>query len=311
MIAVQINSYGDVEVLEINSNAPKPITEKGKVLIKNYAASVNPVDWKISKGFFQSMIPLNFPATLGGDFAGVVEEVGEDVLEYKKGDEVYGQAIILGGGSGSFAEFVSAKISQIALKPKNISFIEAGALPLAGVSAVQALEDAIKLQNGQKILIHGGAGGIGSFAIQIAKALGAYVAVTVSTHDIDFVKQLGADLVIDYKTQNFVEVLKDCDAVYDTIGGETGEKSFGVLKKGGIIVSMLGQLNPELAKKYGATSIGQNTQTTTSRLQRLSELVESGKVKVPVAKIFTLNQIKEAFSYQEKNHPQGKVVVEI
>lgn len=180
MKAAQINKFGGSEVVEINKNAPKPVVSPGRLLVEVYAAGVNPIDWKIREGH----IPLKFPATLGGDFSGVVAEVGEGVLGFKKGFEVYGYASILGAGSGSFAEFVSADAKVMALKPKNITHVEAGALPLTGVSAWQALVDHIGLSRGKKILIHGGAGGIGSMAIQLAKHLGAYVATTVSAKDI-------------------------------------------------------------------------------------------------------------------------------
>src|SRR3972149_2414019 len=174
MKAAQINKYGGSEVVEINKTAPKPAASRGKLLVEVYAAGVNPIDWKIREGY----IPLKFPATLGGDFSGVVADVGEGVSGFKKGDEVYGYASILGGGSGSFAEFVSADAKVMALKPKNITHVEAGALPLTGVSAWQALVDHISLSRGKKILIHGGAGGIGTIAIQLARHLGAYVATT-------------------------------------------------------------------------------------------------------------------------------------
>jgi len=311
MKTIQFNSYGSSEVLEIIENAQKPTLKPGQVLIKNKAASVNAIDWKVRAGYLQKMAPVTFPATIGGDFSGVVVEVNGIDTGFKIGDEVYGQAIILNGGSGSMAEFVSANSNNTALKPKSVSFNEAGALPLAGVSAVQALEEHIKLQKGQKILIHGGAGGIGHMAIQYAKALGAWVATTVSEKDIDFVKKLGADEVIDYKTQKFEEVLKDYDTVFDTVGGETTEKSFSVLKKGGIMVSMVGQPKPELAQTYGVSAFGQMTKTDAVSLIKLAQLVDSGKIKVHIDKIFPLVQTKEAFKYQEEMHPRGKVVVTI
>lgn len=311
MKAVQISQYGGNEVLEINENVSKPTPSKNQVLVEVYAASINPVDWKIREGYLKGMAPLEFPIVLGGDFAGRVIELGEAVSDFKKGDEAYGSAIVLNGGSGSFAEFLVANTSNTARKPTSVNFEEASALPLVGASAIQALEDHIKLKSKQKILIHGGAGGIGHIAIQLAKAIGAYVATTVSTPDIEFVKQLTADLVIDYKSQNFEDVVKDFDAVYDTVGGSVTEKSFIVLKKGGILVSMLGLPNQELAEKYGVTPIGQNTQTNTKHLKRVAELVYSGKIKVNVDKVFSLEQAKEAFVYQEEVRPRGKVVLHI
>lgn len=309
MKAAQINKYGGSEVIEISKNAAKPTLSAGKVLVEVHAAGVNPVDWKIREGYLQQMAPLKFPATLGGDFSGVIVEGGADT-GLKKGDEVYGQASVLGSGSGSFAEFASADMKLIAKKPK-ISHVEAAALPLASVSAWQALVEHIKLKKGQKILIHGGAGGIGTFAIQIAKHLRAQVATTVIVDDKKYVKELGADAVIDYKNQKFEEIINDYDAVFDIVGGETYKKSFTVLKKGGIIVSMLEQPDAELMKKYGVTAISQYTQVNSERLSKLTELVDRGIIKVHVDKTFPLEQAAEALAHLQNRHPRGKVVLTI
>lgn len=311
MRAVQIRAYGGVDVLEINENAPKPSLKQGQVLVEVYAASINPVDWKFRAGYLQKMAPVSLPATLGGDFAGRVVGVSGDSQQFNVGDEVYGQAIILNGGSGSFAEFVAANGANTALKPKKATFEEAGALPLAGVSALQALEDHIKVQRGQKILIHGGAGGIGHMAVQLAKAFGGYVATTVNTTDVDFAKELGADEVIDYKTQSFEKLLKQYDAVFDTVGGDVTDKSFLVLKREGILVSMTGQPNQKLAEQYAVTAIGQGTSTDSSHLTHLAKLAEAGKINVHVDTVYPLEKVKEAFMYQEEGHPRGKVVLKI
>lgn len=309
MKAVQINCYGDSGVLEVNEHAPKPSAAKGQVLVEVHAASINPIDWKIRSGYLKEMAPLQFPATLGGDFAGIVIEVGEGVSAFKVGNHVYGQAILLNGGSGSFAQFVAANAANTARKPTSVNFVQAAALPLAGVSAVQALEEHIKLQKGQKILIHGGAGGIGHLALQLAKSLGGYVAVTMSGKDAKFVKSLGANEGIDYGSEAFEKKLEGFDAVFDTVGGEVTNRSFTVLKKGGVLVSMLGQPNPELAKKYEVTAIGQNTRVNAQNLKRLTELADGGKIKVHVDKVLPLEKAREAFDYQEKGYPQGKVVL--
>ncbi len=311
MKAAQINKYGGIEVVEINKNAQRPPTAKGKILVEVRAAGVNPVDWKIREGHFQQMAPLKFPVTLGGDFSGVVLEVGEGISGFKRGDEVYGSAIILGGGSGSFAEFALANAKAVAIKPKKVNHIEAAALPLAGVSALQALLDHMDLKKGQKILIHGGAGGIGTFAIQIAGYIGAFTATTVSKSDIQHAKDLGADEVIDYKNQAFEEMLKDFDAVFDTVGGQTYERSFKTLKRGGIIVSMLEQPHKGLMDQYGVKTIGQFTQITSDRLSKLAELVDKGVIKLHVDKTFQIDQAGEALGYLQTGHPQGKVVVEV
>lgn len=311
MKAVQINSYGGVDVLKVNNDVSKPVAGEGQVLVEVYAASINPFDWKLREGYAKEYIQLQFPATMGGDFAGVVVGLGEGVASFKVGDKVYGQAAVFGGGTGAFAQFLAASVGKIAFKPKNIDFLQAASLPLVGVSALQALETHIKLKNGQKVLIHGGAGGIGTIAIQLAKALGAYVATTVSTDDMAYAQSLGVDQVVDYRSQPFEDVLKEFDAVFDTVGGETTDKSFKVLKKDGIIVSMAGAPSAELAKKYGVLAIGQNTEGNRERLSRLSELVASGKIKPQVDRVFPIDEAKEAFRHLEEGHPRGKVVLKI
>jgi alcohol dehydrogenase len=249
--SAQINRYGGSEVIEINQNTSEPTLSSGKVLVSINSAGVNPADWKIREGAFQQMIDLQFPFTLGMDFSGVIKQVGEGVSsDFKQGDEVYGQAGVINGGSGAFSEMALAKTESIANKPKRLSHVEAAALPLVGVSAWLALIENIGSSKGQRILIHGGAGGIGSIAIQLAKYLGAFVATTVSANDKVFVQELGADHVIDYMRQNFEDLLHDYDSVFDTVGGETYKRSFKVLKKGGIIISMLDQPNSELMNQY-------------------------------------------------------------
>lgn len=287
MKAVQINKYGSSEVLEIN-DISVPIPSENQSLVKVKAVSVNPFDIKLVSGMMQQMIPLTFPFNVGGDFSGVIEKTGE---------EVFGTATSLGAGSGSFAEYLVVNKDKFSLKPTNLSFEEASALPLAGVSAYQAIIDEINLKSGQKILIHGGAGGIGHMAIQIAKSLGAFVATTVSTKDIDFVKGLGTDLAIDYKTQKFEEISKDYDAIFDTVAGETLVKSLGLAK---VIVSMIGQ---------GEGVITQRTDINSDRLQKLAKLVEDGKLK-PKINVFEFEKIKEAWGVMG-NHLQGKIVVRL
>src|SRR4249919_972167 len=234
MKSVQISEYGSSDVIKIDENSPLPSPSTGKIQAKIIAAGVNPVDWKIREGHFREMMPLQFPATIGIDFSGVVEQIGEvnsiALVDFKQADEVYGQASISSGGSGAFAEFALANNDSIAHKPKSLSHLEAAGLPLVGVSAWQALVENIGLSKNQKILIHGGAGGIGSVAIQLAKHLGAYVATTVKSEDNEFVQQLGEDEIVDYTTQSFEDILQDYDAALDTVGGETYRKSFKVLK---------------------------------------------------------------------------------
>jgi NADPH:quinone reductase-like Zn-dependent oxidoreductase len=313
MKAAQIKGYGSSdEVIEINKDAPAPNDPSaGKVLVKIKAAGINPVDWKIREGYMQQMIPLQFPSSLGADFSGVIEKVGQGVSEFRQGDEVYGQASMLSGGSGAFAEMALANADTIAHKPKSLSHPEAAGLPLVGVSAWLALVETISLQKSQKILIHGGAGGIGSVAIQLAKHLGAYVATTVSTNDKQFAKEVGADEIIDYKTQTFEELIGDYDAAFDTVGGETYSSSFKVLKRGGIIVSMLEQPNQELMTQFGVKAIFQFTQINRDRLTKLAQWVDQNNIRVNVDKTFPLEEAGRALDYQRDVHPRGKVVLAI
>lgn len=309
MKAVQIKKYGDSSVIEIGTNASEPSAKNGQVLVKVHAASINPFDVKIRSGIYQKSMPLELPYTPGGDFSGTVIKLGEGVTEFKVGDEVFGSALVLNGGSGAFAQMASSNVKNTAHKPKNVRFIEAASLPLVGSSAIQALMEHIKLKKGQKILIHGGAGGIGSIAIQLAKHIGAYVATTVSPDDMEFVKSLEADQVINYQTEKFEEELMDFDAVFDTVGGETDDRSFKVLKKGAILVSMVGAPKEELAKKYGVEAIGQSTHTNREHLTELAQLVDQGVIKPQVDKVFPLEQVRGAFDYLEKGSPRGKIVL--
>lgn len=300
MKAIQIDAYGGSEVFTIRENVPTPESKEHQLLVEVKAASINPFDIALISGIFKDQMPLAFPVTVGGNFAGIVVQTGE---------EVYGNALVLTGGSGAFAKMATVSPGSIAKKPTTIVFAEAAALPLVGASAVQALEEHMHLKKDQKILIHGGAGGIGHIAIQLAKVHGAYVVTTVRTECREFALSLGADEVINYTREDFSLKCKDFDAVFDTAGGDVAAKSFPVLKKGGILVSMTGQPDQTLAKKYEVTAIGQATKTDTAHLDRVRELVDNGKIKVQVDKTFTLDQAKEAWEYQKSGHPKGKVVV--
>ena len=312
MKSIQISKYGGSDVVDINNEVSIPKMSAGKVLVEVKASGVNPVDWKIREGYFQQMVPLQFPATLGTDFSGVIKELGQNVsTNFNIGDEVYGQASLLSGGSGSFAELALTNINSIAVKPKTLNHIDASSLPLVGASTWQGLVDNIGLSKNQKILIHGGAGGIGTIAIQLAKHLGAYVGTTVKSVDKEFVQQLGADEIIDYTTQNFDDILHDYDAAFDTVGGETYKKSFKVLKNNGTIVSMLEQPDSNLMNQYGVKAIFQFTETTSERLTKLAQWIDQNNVKVNVEKTFPLSETAKALDYQKDNHPRGKVVITI
>jgi alcohol dehydrogenase len=317
MKSAQIKGYGDSEVLEINPNAPSlNDPSESMVLVTVKAAGVNPSDWKLREGFFKEMAPLRFPATLGMDFSGVIEKVGEGVSsstpDLKQGDEVYGQAGVMAGGSGAFAEMALTNADKIAHKPKTLTHEQAAGLPLVGVSAWQAVVEIMGFSKGKRILIHGGAGGIGSISIQLAKHLGAYVATTVSTNDVQFVKdELGADEAIDYKTQTFENVLPhDFDAVFDTVGGETYTRSFKVLKRGdGVLVSMLEQPVQEIMDQFGVKALFLFSQANRERLTKLAEWVDQNNIRVNVERTFPLYEARAALDYQRDVHPRGKIVL--
>jgi NADPH:quinone reductase-like Zn-dependent oxidoreductase len=310
MKAVMYSKYGAIDVLDVVANAEKPVIGDGQVLVEVEAASINPVDYKVRLGYMKDFVPVKFPATIGGDFAGTVKETFGGNSVFAKGDKVFGQAIVLNGGSGTFAEFVAANVANAAHAPKKIDFRKAAALPLVGASAIQAIEDIIKLQKGQKILIVGGSGGIGSVAIQLAESIGAHVTTMVSERNVTFVKELGAEAVVDSQKE-LDGTLKDFDAVLDLVGGDATAMALKTLKKGGILVTLAGRPDEALATQLGVRAISQMTATVTKYLDRLAQLVDNGIIKIHIDKVFTLDQARDAFMHAERNHPRGKVVVSI
>jgi NADPH:quinone reductase-like Zn-dependent oxidoreductase len=311
MKAARIDRYGGPEVIAVIPNADRPPLGKGQLLVEVWAASLNPIDSILRSGHVQKRMALRFPATLGGDFAGLVAEIGPGVSGFAYDDEVYGQANIPLGGSGTLAELVAAPAAMTARKPKTIDFETAASLPLVGASAIQAITEHLNVRPGQRILIHGGAGGIGSIAVQLAKHLGAYVIATAFTEDVGFVNRLGADEVIDTKKHDFEAAVGDVDGVLDTVGGEVATKSYAVLKRGGVLVSMTAQPDDARMKETGVKAIGQFTQPTAERLTRLATLVDEGVVTPHIARVFSLNQVAEAFRFRETGKPTGKVVVAV
>lgn len=305
MKAAQYSEFGDAEAIKI-VEIDKPTPGDNQILVEVKAAAINPFDYKVRSGAYGDM-GLALPVTIGGDFSGVVAEAAGD---YKEGDEVFGSALVLGGASGSVAEFATVNTTSVSVKPKNVSFEEAAALVLTGTSAVQAL-DQLDLGEGKKILIHGGAGGIGSAAIQYAKHLGAYVATTAKAGDKDFVVKLGADEAVDYENQKFENVLSGFDVVFDTVGGETFKSSFRILKKGGTIISMVEQPDEGLGAEYDVKTLYQFTQVNTESLAKLGGLIEQGVIKPQVDRSYPFDQTVAAFKHLEEGHPQGKIVITI
>jgi len=329
MKAAYISRYGNIDDIQFDEQ-PKPSLTEDAVLVKVHAASINPLDLRVLEGEFKAILPVKFPFILGNDFAGTVVEVGSKVTQFKAGDEVYAKTDL----NGAFAEYTVVQQSSLALKPQNISMEQAAALPLVALTSWQALVEIAKVKAGQKVLIHADSGGVGSIAIQLAKSLGATVATTTSAKNSGWVKELGADIIIDYKTMNFEQELKDYDVVLDTQGGKTLEKSLHVLKRGGRLISISGPpdhafaeaINPNWflkcvipmlswsirhkAKKRGITYTFLFMQPNGQQLSKITELLEAGKIKPVVDQTYDFIQIKEALQYVNTGRAKGKVVLQ-
>jgi NADPH:quinone reductase-like Zn-dependent oxidoreductase len=310
MRAAQIASYGHADAVVINEVAV-PSPGPGQVLVEVHASSINPVDTWIREGKRQDRYPLQLPITLGYDVAGVVKQLGEGVTSLNAGDEVYGQAAATTGGSGAFAEYALARATRLARMPRNLGFGEAASLPLVGVSALQGVVEHMKVQPGQKVLVHGGGGGIGSVAIQIAKNVGARVATTATGDDLAFAKQLGADEVIDYRAQRFEDLLSGYDAAFDTVGGDTYRRTFRVLRPGGVLVSMTHPPRTDIPQRDGVTVVDESTRMDTAALEALARLVEAGVVTPHVDRTYPLERVREAFEAKERGGGtvRGKIVI--
>ena len=307
MQAIQISEYGDSSVLEL-ANAPIPTLESNDVLIKVHASSINPVDWKIREGYLASMIPYEFPVTLGWDVAGEITELGADVTGWSVGDQVYSRPDI--GRNGTFAEYVAVQADEIALKPKTLDMNHAAAVPLAALTAWQSLYDFADVKAGERVLIQAGAGGVGSFAIQLAKVRGAHVISTCSTKNVEFLKSLGADEVIDYTKQDFSE-LRDIDVVFDTLGGEELAKSWQTMKEGSRLVSIVEPPSDEEAAKHGVKVGFVFIQPDGAQLKELATLIDDGKVTVAVDSVFPLKDVAAAQDKSATNRAKGKIVIQV
>lgn len=306
MKAVTINEYGDESVLNY-TDVKRPEPKDDEVLIKIYASAVNPVDWKIRNGLGEKY-GLKLPIILGNEFSGTIEEVGADVKKFKRGDEVFGNH---GTYGGCYAEYTIAKEAEIALKPKNLNFENAAAVSVGFLTSWQAILDLAHLESGQTILIHGAAGGVGSMAVQIAKANGARVIGTASGKNEEYVKSLGADQFIDYTKQKFEEAVKDIDVVFDTVGGETQERSFQVLKKGGFLVSANEPPSEEKAKEFGVRVAMDTAHLNAEQLNEASRLIESGQLKTRVGIVLPLTEAKKAQELSKAGHTSGKIVLRV
>lgn len=308
MKAVRIHAYGNEEVLRLE-NIPVPDIAADELLVKIYAASVNPVDWKVREGYLQARNLHKLPLTLGWDFSGVVEKTGKSVTDFQPGDAVFSRPPV--ERDGSYAEFIAVKANQVTLKPHSLTHREAAGIPLAGITAWEALVTTAAIEPGQKILIHAASGGVGTLAVQIAKAKDCYVVGTTSGENVELVKQIGADEVIDYTKQDFSEVLHDMDVVFDTLGGQVQDNSWKVLKKGGMLVSIARPPDQKIALRDGVKAgyifIGPNVPV----LNALSCLIDGGRIKPVIDKVFTLEDIKQAHLYSQSGKAKGKIIIEI
>ncbi|MED3939202.1 NADP-dependent oxidoreductase [Priestia megaterium] len=331
MRAMVIDRYGKVPMHL--AEMPTPEIGEYEVLAEIHAASINPIDFKIRDGKVKLLVKYKMPLILGNDFSGVVAKVGAKVTRFKAGDEIYARP--RKSKIGTFAEYIAIHEDDIALKPKNLNFEEAASIPLVGLTSYQALTDILQLKKGQKILIQAGAGGVGTFAIQLAKLMGATVATTASEAGANLVKSLGADEIINYKTEKFEEILKNYDAVFDTLGGEILEKSFGIIKDGGKLVSVSGLPNARFGKEYGSgffktllfsaashklTGLEKkhNVQYTFlfmkpsgEQLRIIANFIETGKIKPIIDKVFSFKDAQKAMEYAESGRAKGKIILKI
>ena len=308
MKAVVIHEYGDPEVLKYE-DVPRPEPKDDQLLIRVIAAGVNPVDAMIRSGMFDREGTRAFPIILGGDVAGVVEKVGSKITKFKAGDPVF--AYVSLDNSGGYAQYALVTEREAAPKRKSLTYVEAAAVPIAGMTAWQALVDTAKLSAGQTVLIHGGSGGVGSFVIQIAKARGAKVIATASTANQEFLKQLGADVAIDYTKQKFEDVANDVDVVLDSIGRDTLARSYGVVKKGGIIVSLVARPKQDELQKHGIRGTALNVESTSEQLAEIGERIDARKIKVIVSQTFPLSEAMKAQQQVATGHTRGKIVLKI
>ncbi|PYL64986.1 MAG: NADPH:quinone reductase [Verrucomicrobia bacterium] len=308
MKAIVVHEYGGPEVLKYE-DAPRPEPKENEILVKVIAAGVNPVDSAARSQKYARFMNITLPAIPGYDIAGIVERTGTSVTKFKAGDPVY--AYIALDKGGAYAEYAVATEKEAAAKPKSLTYVEAAAVPLVSLTAWQALIDTAKLSPGQTVLIHGGSGGVGSFAIQIAKARGAKAFATASTPNQNLLKQLGADVAIDYTKQKFEDIAKDVDVVLDSVGKDTLVRSYGIVKKGGIIVSIVGRPNQAELDKHGIRGASISVEPNSDELAEITKLIEEKKIKVVVSQTLPLAEAAKAQSQADTRHTRGKIVLKV
>ena len=308
MKAVRIHNYGEPEVLKYE-DAPRPQPANGEVLIRVHATSVNPIDWKVRQGYMKDLWPHKFPLILGWDVSGVVEAIGTGVSRFKKGDEVY--SVPDASRDGAYAEYIVVRESELALKPKPLHHVRAAAVPLAAVTAWQALFDAGQLKRGQRVLIHGGSGGVGHVAVQLAKWKGAHVLATASTKNQELLRDLGVDEPIDYTKQKFEDVARDVDLVLDLIGSKTQERSWSVLKKEGNLLSLVQPPSVEKAKALGVRAAFVAGHPSGAQLAEIAKIIDAGQLAPVIDRILPLSEGRRAHELSKSGHTHGKIVLRV
>jgi len=311
MKAIRIHNYGGPEVLHYE-DAPRPRPQAGEVLVRVHAAGVNPIDWKVREGHMKDFWPHKFPLILGWDLSGVVEELGTGPAaagRFKIGDEVY--SLPDPTRNGAYADYIVVREPELARKPNSLHHIRAAAIPLAALTAWQSLFDTAQLQPGQRVLIHAGSGGVGHLAVQLAKWKGAYVFATASTKNQDLLRELGVDEPIDYTQQRFEDIARKIDIVLDTLGGETQERSWSVLKKGGVLVSLVQPPSEEKAKELGVRAAIIGVQPNGAQLAEIAKIIEAGKLAPVIDRILPLSEARRAHALSQSGHTHGKIALRV
>lgn len=306
MKAARMHGFGGPEVLEVD-DISMPQVGDSDLLVEVRAASINPIDYKMRSGrYARGQVPL--PLVLGRDIAGVIKDCGPAVKHFGPGELVYA---MLDRSRGGYAEYVALKEDECARKPEALDFEQAAGIPLAGMTAWQGLFDYGQLATGERLLIHGGAGGVGHLAIQFAKSAGAWVATTAAQEDFEFVRGIGADEVIDYRAQRFEDAVNDLDLVLDLVGGETQQRSFAILKRGGRLVSALGQPSEDEARRLGINALGYMARPNGAQLAEIAKLIDIGKIKPFIMATYPLAEVRAAHERAEKQHTRGKIVLSV
>jgi len=305
MKAVRIHEFGGPDRVQIEEVATPKVT-RGKALVRIHAAAVNPVDWMVREHLYNPKGADRVPMTLGQDFAGVIEKIGSDSqTSLREGDEVFGEVF------GSFAEYALVPLKDLVKKPRSLDFTIAASLPMPALTAWQAIIDTAGAKPGMRFLIHGASGGVGSFAAQFARWKDAEVAATASEPSFDFLRSIGVDPIIDYRRERFEEKLRDIDVVLDPLGGDTQARSWSVLKRGGMLINLIGEIDEEAAKRAGVRAVDFGMEYDVQDLEQIAALVESGAIRPHISKVLPLEQAKQAMDLNQQGKSHGKIVLEI